>query len=166
MKYLVLSLLIGCSLLSCENPYENVSDVKYYDDNPLVSLSSEQALVRVGLDEENNHTNKEGVYQDSLLLSHKLDHDITVILEGVSGETTGEIDENFSFQREVVIEAGNNYGSYNVSALDINEDNISAYKLAIRIKEVDDPNVIAGMYGSKKEKQARPKRFKTYSFQK
>ncbi|MCT4586745.1 MAG: hypothetical protein N4A71_02900 [Carboxylicivirga sp.] len=166
MKNFVIVFLIGFGLWACENPYENVSDPKYYDDDPFVSLSSEQAVVRMGLDEEHNHSSIPGVYRDSLVLSHKLDHDINVTLEWVQEETNGEVGTNFSFQKVVSIDAGQNYGHYNVTGLDFADGNINSYKLAVRIKGVDDQNVIAGLYGSKKENQARPKRFKTYSFQK
>ncbi|MCG8579457.1 MAG: hypothetical protein MI866_06050 [Bacteroidales bacterium] len=165
MKYIVLILLIGCGLLSCENPYDNVSAPKYYHDDPLVSLSSEQAVVRKGINVINNHTSQAGVYRDSLVLSHKLEHDIVVTLELVDEETNGEVDTNFSFQSVVTIKAGYNYGQYTVSALELEQEQINTYRLAIRIKEVDDPGIIAGLYGSKKENQARPKRFKTYVFQ-
>jgi hypothetical protein len=130
-----------------------------------VSLSSEQAVVRQGINVVNNHSDQAGVYRDSLVLSHKLEHDIAVTLEWVDEETNGEVDTNFNFQSVVNIKAGDNYGYYTVSALELKQAHINTYRLAIQIKEVDDPHIIAGLYGSKKENQARPKRFKTYTFQ-
>ena len=152
--------------MACENPYDNVSDAKYYQGDPFVSLSSEQAAIRLGVNENNNHTDQPGVFQDSLVLSQVLDHDIMVTLEVVDQETLGEVGIHFTFKEQVSIQAGKNYGSYWVRALDIPADELSKYKLSIRIKAVDDQGIIAGLYGIKKENEERQKRFKTYSFQK
>ena len=151
--------------VSCENPYDEVSESKKYTGNPFVSLSSEQAVVNIGINANNNHTIEDGVFKDSLVLSHTLDYDINIVLEVVGEETQGDVETNFSFQDMVTIPAGNNYGEFYVSALTIPNDEISKYKLAIRIKEVDTELVVAGLYGAKKENEERQKRFKTYSFQ-
>lgn len=151
---------------SCENPYENVSEPKHYNGDPFVSLSSEQAIVRLGVNEALNNTKEAGVYRDSLLLSQKLDRDIIVTLEWVAEETQGEVETNFSFQQQVIIKADTNFGNFTTTALTLPENELSKYKLAIRIKEVNDEHVIAGLYGLKKENEDRKKRFKTFSFQK
>nr|WP_321451316.1 hypothetical protein [uncultured Carboxylicivirga sp.] len=161
----VLVLAMMWCLVSCEHPYENITADKTYNGNPFVSLSSEQASVNIGIDAGNNQTDKAGVFKDSLVLSHVLDEDLSVLLEIVDEETIGKEDVNFRFQYKVVIEAGKNYGAYTVEALDILLKDISEYKLSIRIAAVDNDNVIAGMYGAKKENEERQKRFKTYSFQ-
>jgi len=166
MKKIVVVLVLVCSIVACENPYENVLDNKYYDGDPFVSLSSEQAVIRLGTGQANNQPNQVGMYKDSLVLSHKLDHDISVTLELVDYGTYGDLDINFSFQKEVIIKAGDNYGAYLVQALELSEEEMSKYKLAIRIMGVDDQQVIAGFYGIKKENEERKKRLKTYSFQK
>ncbi len=162
MKNTVVLMVLVLAFVSCDNPYDNIKEAKYYTGNPFVSLSSEQAVIR----QEVNQTQQAGVFKDSLLLSHVLDHALTVSLEVVDAATSGTVDEHFTFQETVTIEAGNNYGDFTVSALDIPQEEVSKFKLAIRIKAVDDANVIAGLYGIKKENEARQKRFKTYSFQK
>ncbi len=164
MKNLVLVLVMVWSLVSCEDPYENISDDKTYKGNPFVSLSSEQASVNLGIHSGNNQINSAGVFKDSIVLSHVLENDITVSLQVVDEETFGDENVNFSFQHSVTIEAGNNYGSYTIEALDIPIEDISKYKLAIRIISVDDEHVIAGLYGVKKENEDRQKRYKIYSF--
>lgn len=166
MKNIVAVIVLVWAFVACENPYENVSEAKFYNGNPFVSLSSEQAAIRLGVNQRSNHTSQAGVFKDSLVLSHALDHDITVTLEMVARETFGDMDTHFTFQEAVRIEAGKNYGSYTVSALSVPTDEVSRFKLSIRIKEVDDEQIIAGLYGTKKENEARKKRFKTYSFQK
>ena len=166
MKNLFVIILMVLAVTSCEDHYENVKDPKHYTGDPFVSLNSERAVISLEVNKPVNNTWQAGVYKDKLVLSHPLDHDISVTLEVVNEETFGSLDTNFEFQQTVVIEAGDNYGSYTISALSIPEKEISKYKLAIRIKEVDDPLVIAGLYGIKKENEERKKRFKTYSFQK
>lgn len=153
------------TFVACENPYDLVSESKAYKGDPFVSLSSEQAAIRLGVNENSNHTQQAGGFKDSLVLSHVLNHDLTVTLEVVEEETHGDVDEHFSFQNTVMIEAGKNYGTFMVNALNVPVEEISKYKLSIRIKEVDDEQVIAGLYGAKKENEERKKRFKTYSFQ-
>lgn len=165
MKNIVALVLLVGAFVSCDNPYENVKEAKYYTGNPFVSLSSEQAVIQQGLNPDRNQTQQAGVFKDSLVLSHALDHDLTVTLELVDEATRGSIDEHFAFQETVTIQAGKNYGSFLVSALEISQEEVSKLKLAIRIKAVDDEQVIAGLYGAKKENEARKKRFKTYSFQ-
>lgn len=165
MKNLTILLVLVCGLIACEKPYENVSVDKRYKGQPFVSLSSEQASINLGIDQGNNQSIEEGVFRDSLVLSHVLEEDLTVLLEMVDVESVGQQEINFSFQHTVTIEAGQNYGSFNVRALELKESELSQYKLAIRIKEVDNENVIAGLYGAKKENEEREKRFKTYSFQ-
>ncbi|PWD97936.1 hypothetical protein [Marinilabilia rubra] len=165
MKHTIIILLLAYVFVGCENPYELVKESKVYKENPLVSLSSEQAVIHLGVDETGNHTPEAGVFKDSLVLSHVLDHDINVTLELVEDETFGEVETHFSFQKEVTIKAGQNYGTYKVQALNVPVEAISKYKLSIRIKEVDDDNIIAGLYGVKKENEDRKKRFKTYSYQ-
>ncbi|MBI9062019.1 MAG: hypothetical protein JEZ14_08510 [Marinilabiliaceae bacterium] len=166
MKNIVALAVLVCAFVSCDNPYENVKEAKYYTGNPFVSLSSEQAVIRQGLDPDRNHTLQAGVFKDSLVLSHTLDHALTVTLELVDEATRGNVEEHFSFQETVTIQAGENYGNFTVSALEIPQEEVSKYKLSIHIKSVDDEQVIAGLYGAKKENEARKKRFKTYSFQK
>ena len=165
MKYIVILLLGIGTLGACENPYEEVSKSKTYAGDPFVSLSSEQATIKLGVNESSNHTLEAGVFQDSLVLSHVLEDDLYVELEMVAEESLGELDTHFSFQQTVYIAAGTNYGYFDVSGLDIPEDYISKYKLALRIKEVDIEGLIAGLYGIKKDNEVRQKRFKTYSFQ-
>lgn len=165
MKNTVILLLMIWVFAACENPYENVSEAKEYKGNPFVSLSSEQASIHLGTNENSNHTTQAGVFKDSLVLSHVLDFDLTVIFEMVVEESFGEVETHYSFQNTVTIESGHNYGVYYVRGLNIPVDEISKYKLAIRIQEVDNENVIAGLYGAKKENEEREKRFKTYSFQ-
>ena len=166
MKNTIALFLLVMLFASCENPYEHVSEDKYYTGNPFVSLSSEQAAIRLSVNESTNHSLQAGEFKDSLILSHTLDQTILVTLEIVNEATQGTIDEHFAFQQTVMIEAGQNYGSFTVNALNIPEDEVSQYKLAIRIKEVDNEQIIAGLYGTKKENEPRQKRFKTYSFQK
>ncbi len=166
MKNIITSILMVWAITSCENPYDNVSDPKHYTGAPFVSLDSEQAVIDLNVNQPDNHSWEAGVYKDKLILSHALDHDITVTLEIVDEETTGAVGTNFEFQETVVITAGETFGSFKISALTIADADISKYKLAIRIKEVDTPNVIAGLYGIKKENEERKKRFKTYSFRK
>lgn len=166
MKKIIFVLFVIWGFFSCENPYENVSQPKHYNGDPFVSLSSEQAIVRLGVDESINNTKEAGVYKDSLVLSQKLNRDIIVTLELVAEETEGEVNTNFSFQQQVTIKADNYFGSYTATALTLPDDELSKYKLAIRIKEVNDKDVIAGLYGLKKENEDRKKRFKTFSFQK
>ncbi len=161
---IILFLLIGV-FAACENPYENVSEDKQYNGDPFVCLSSEQASIHLQINENNNEVTQEGIFKDSLILSHVLDHDLRVTLEMVEEESYGEINTNYSFQNTVNIEAGNNFGVFYVKGLSIPVDEISRYKLAVRIKSVDNENVIAGLYGIKKDNEARQKRFKTYSFQ-
>lgn len=163
---IVIFILMVWGLGACENPYDQVSEEKYYSGNPFVSLSSEQAAIRLGISKNNNQIEESGVFKDSLVLSHKLDHDITVFLEIVDEESLGNIDEHYAFEDRVVIEVGHYYGSFTVRNLGVPEDEVSKYKLSIRIKEVNDEQVIAGLYGIKKENEERKKRFKTYSFQK
>ncbi|WP_430812881.1 MULTISPECIES: hypothetical protein [unclassified Carboxylicivirga] len=153
------------ALVSCENPYENVSVDKSYTGQPLVMLSSEQAVVRLAASPA-NHSDIPGLFVDSLILSHKLDHAIMVSLEVVAEATIGSVGEHFSFEQEVEIEAGNYCGSYGVEALDLPLNDISKYQLSVCITSVDDQEVIAGLYGAKKEGEEREKRFKTYSFKK
>lgn len=149
--------------VACDDPYENVSQPKHYTGNPFVSLSSEQAAISLGV-KSSNHTAQAGVFKDSLILSHAQENDLKVQLELVATETQGDIDVNFSFQKEVSIEAGKNFGSYTVRVLDLPANDLSRYKLSIRIKETNNPEVIAGLYGAKRKNEARQKRFKTYSF--
>ncbi len=165
MKNIIVLFLLVMLFVSCENPYEHVSEEKYYTGNPFVSLSSEQAAIRLGVNENTNHSLQAGVFKDSLILSHAIDRTIMVSLEIVNEATQGTINEHFAFQETVMIEAGQNYGSFTVSALNVPENEVSRYKLAIRIKKVDDEQIIAGLYGAKKENEPRQKRFKTYSFQ-
>jgi hypothetical protein len=165
MKNFVILLLVWV-FVSCENPYENVSEDKQYTGNPFVSLSSEQASVDMGINQNNNQSLQAGVFKDSIVLSHVLDTDLTVMLERVEDESFGEVGTHFDFQDTLTIKSGENYGVFYVSGLSIAVDEISKYKLAVRIKEVDNENVIGGLYGVKKENEPREKRFKTYSFQK
>ncbi len=165
MKNIVIVFIIGLTLGACDNPYDLVSESKIYNGNPFVMLSSEQAAIRLGINENSNHTSLPGIFKDSLVLSHKLDHDLTVVLEFVSEESFGALNEQFSFQEVVIIDAGQNYGAYTVHALNIPVSSISKYKLSVRIKSTDDEKVIAGLFGAKKENEERKKRFKTYSFQ-
>ncbi|SMO38942.1 hypothetical protein SAMN06265379_101436 [Saccharicrinis carchari] len=166
MKNIVIVLFALWVFASCENPYENVSEEKYYKGYPFVSLSSEQSAVRLGVHESTNQTMQAGVFKDSLVLSSTINEDLVVYLEMVDEETQGVLNDNFTFQEKVTIRAGHNYGSFTVSALNLPQDEVSKFKLTIRIKEVDKEQVIAGLYGIKKENEARQKRFKTYSFQK
>lgn len=165
MKHTVILLLMVLAFAACENPYDLVSESKVYSNNPFVSLSSEDAAIRMDVNQAANHTLQAGVFKDSLILSHALDHDLTVTLELVEAGTRGDLEQHFRFQNTVIIPAGTNFGTYLVTALNVPLSDISKYKLAIRIKEVDDAGVIAGMYGTKKENEERKKRFKTYSFQ-
>ncbi|WP_027471477.1 hypothetical protein [Saccharicrinis fermentans] len=165
MKYILILLLGIGTLEACENPYEEVSKSKTYAGDPFVSLSSEQATIKLGVSESSNHTMEAGVFKDSLVLSHVLEDDLYVELEMVEDESLGDLDTHFTFQEIVYIAAGTNYGYFDVSGLDIPEDDISKYKLALRIKEVNIEGVIAGLYGIKKENEERQKRFKAYSFQ-
>jgi len=165
VKNIVLILIVACLFVACEDPYDNVSESKIYHGNPFVSLSSEQAAIDLGVNESNNHTQQAGVFVDSLILSHVLYNDLTVYLEIVDEESNGQLENHFSFQQTVTIQAGSNYGTYTVSGLNLQVDELSNYKLAVRIKSVDNEQVIAGLYGTKKENEERQKRFKTYSFQ-
>ncbi len=165
MKNFIALFFAILTLGSCENPYDLVSESKTYKGDPFVMLSSEQAAIRLGISQNNNHSSLPGIFRDSLVLSNALDHDLTITLELVGNESFGALNEHFKFQDKVIIDAGSNYGSFTVHALDIPISEISKYKLSSRIKETDDPLVIAGLYGSKKENEERQKRFKTYSFQ-
>ncbi len=155
---LVLSIWV---LAACEDPYENVSSDKSYDGSPFVSLSSESASIHMSATREQ----EAGIFKDSIALSHVLTQDLLVTLEYVAEESYGTLNTNYAYQETVLIEAGENYGYFEVQGIDIPLDEMSKYKLSIRISEVNNDNVIAGMYGAKKENEAREKRFKTYSFQ-
>lgn len=166
MRFSIVAILIIWLCSSCEKPYELVSEEKHYDGAPFVSLSSEQALIRLGINEGVNNTPEAGLFRDSIILSHKLDYPITVFLDVVTTETHGNLNTHFSFQQEVTINSGDNYGSFTVLAGEIPQNEISKYKLTIHISKCDNPDIIAGMYGIKKENEDRQKRFKSYSFQK
>lgn len=165
MKNAFMLLMLALTLGACENPYDLVDDSKTYQGLPFVCVSSEQAVIRLGVNPNGNQTELPGVFKDSLVLSHVLDHDLTVVLELVAEETHGELETNFSFQERVTIGAGKNFGAFLVRAIGVPASEVGKYKLSIRVKEVDDAQVIAGLYGAKKENEERKKRFKTYSFQ-
>ncbi|BDD12035.1 hypothetical protein FUAX_44670 (plasmid) [Fulvitalea axinellae] len=157
---MILACLAFC--FSCDDPYENIPDDKSYNGKPFVSLSSESGVINL------NGTTK-GALTDSVALSHRQDHDITVTLELVERFTVGEVGTHFTYENNLTIPAGAFYGHFKAEALDVKEDGdvkISDYKLSVRIKSVDDPNIIPGLYGNKLEGEERQKRYKTISFRK
>lgn len=162
MKNILALFLLQFALASCEKPYDLVSQPKYYTGDPFVCLSSEQASIKV---EGNNDETCSGIFRDSITLSTALDHSISVELELVPEETVGTLGTTFTFDDKISITAGSNYGIYYVKALQVPHDQMSQYKLSVRIKEVDDPKVIPGLFGIKKENEDRQKEFKSYSFQ-
>jgi len=165
MKKSFVLIIIAFIFLACENPYELVSEDKNYKGNPFVSLSSEQASIRLGINEGANNSPMAGVFKDSIVLSNPLNDALVVWLEFDNQESQGILDTHFSFQEQVIIEAGASYGTFLVSAEEISEEDMSSIKLAIKIADVDNENVIAGMYGIKKENEDRKKRIKVYTFQ-
>lgn len=159
------AIVMLASFWACENPYDNVSGAKHYTDKPLVTLSSDQVAFKLEAI-ESDPTLLSGTFRDSLLLSHKLDQDISVTLKVVGEETFGDVAVSYFFDQVVSIEAGKNYGYYSIDVENIPVENISRYKLSLQIDSADTDMVIAGMFGAKKEDEARKKRFKTYSFSK
>ncbi len=159
----VVTAIIIATTASCESPYDNVTGGAVYSGDPYVMLSSEASSIHLEVNSSNN-SDQAGLFIDSLVLSHTLDHDLIVTLECYENNTFGEVDTNFRFQREVTIPAGENFGSFYVEALDIDAAQASSYKLSIYIDSCDNDQVIAGINGIKYENQEREKRNKTYSF--
>ena len=151
----ILIIIILALVWACRKPYENVNGDTVYDGKPVVMLSSESANIKIGT-----------VFVDSLELSSTITQDLKVTLEFVGKSSFGKLGDNFVFEETVVIKAGKYYGNFNVEAVEIPDVNTSLYKLAIRIKDVDNPNVISGLYGIQIEGEDREKRIKVYSFQK
>ena len=87
MKNAFMLLMLALTLGACENPYDLVDDSKTYQGLPFVCVSSEQAVIRLGVSPNGNQTELPGVFKDSLVVSHgDMDHagGLTGLLEKIS----------------------------------------------------------------------------------
>ncbi|WP_044209894.1 hypothetical protein [Flammeovirga sp. OC4] len=156
MKYLYLSLLT-LFLCACN---EIVSQDNFYTGNPFVSLSSDQSILTLS-----NDATKEIrlEYTDSISISSPIDKPLSVLLK-VDATSAGILGEDYDIQTDVKIPAGSSYGYYKVTAKAIDKSKITGTELVIYIESCDQPNVIPGMMGTKKNNEDRRPRLKTYLF--
>ncbi|KXX66532.1 hypothetical protein [Flammeovirga sp. SJP92] len=156
MKYLYIS-LIAILFYSCN---DKVSQDKFYTGNPFVSLSDDQVMLTLSKDTTNEIRLE---HLDSISISTPIDKPLTVLLK-VDSTSTGAYGVDYSVQTDVQIAAGASYGYYKVTANAIDPSMITRTQLVIYIESCDQPNVIPGMMGIKKENEDRRPRLKTYLF--
>ncbi|MBB3698506.1 hypothetical protein KMW28_15910 [Flammeovirga yaeyamensis] len=156
MKYLYLA-LITMFFYSCN---DMVSKDKFYTGDPFVSLSGDQETLTLSKD-----TTKEirVEHMDSISISTPIDKPLTVTLK-VDSTSYGTVGVDYEVQTDVKIAAGSSYGYYKVTAKAIDPDEISKTNLILYIDQVDQPNIIPGLMGNKKNNEDRRPRLKTYLF--
>lgn len=152
-------IVLGFLATSCN---DLVSEDKEYTGDPIVCLSSEQAIVQ--LSKENPTSGLVKVFKDSVLISTPITEDLKVYIAIDQKKTTAKLDEHYSMQQEVVIPAGSYFGYFTFEGLEIPEEDVSKLDVAVYIDSVSNPNVIPGFYGVKYELAEREKRTKIFSF--
>lgn len=137
-----------------------VSKDKFYTGDPLVSLSGDQQMLTLS-SEPDQEIRLE--LTDSISISTPIDKPLTVQLK-VDSTSFGNLGTDYTIQTDVKIAAGASYGYYKIVAKAIDPDLVSRTQLVIHIESCDQPNVIPGMMGIKKNNEDRRPRLKTYLF--